>query len=256
MERDYTPETQLLYYYCEGIPRHTSVSHLDMGKIIDGLNDRRLLIYFPVFWNHDEVREFKNKFSTLINPENLFFVGSKLFKLLSIRDKRCVHWIERINLFHMYGLIRIYGYMFKTNALSFLNSVYTEQSKSIKNDFSIVSAINAKSVLENRDAKDETEFFELVQKNLYLVRDYGNYQMFYYGGIIKCIHELQANLNEQKKVPVPSSVLSLLVSCDLHYGIDTDLKTKVYDELYSLMPEKTKFKIDQIYKLVRDKLIE
>lgn len=243
---DYLPETQLLNYYCEGIPRHTNISPEDTKKIFDGIREKCMRIYFPIFWNHNEVSQLKRHNCSDIETDKLIAVTNKLSDLILSRDEDCVHWIERINIFHLFGLIRIYGSVIRDKSVQFLRSICSDMVKD-SNAFFMVSAINAKSVLEFRDPKDERDFFDLSEKYPFIIRDFGNYQVFYYGGLQACIDELSQDLYKQNKVPIPSSVLSLLYICDLHFPNDVNIKTRIYDELYSLLPSKSKMTIDKFY---------
>jgi len=252
--QDYTPESQLLYYYSEGVPRHAQALSEDAARLCSGIRNRKLHIYFPFFWNHDDVLALKMSRSVDFDPEKLLFVAERIAELVLSREQDHIHWIERINLFHMFGLVRIYGKRIPARSLAFLRPIGQMVPKSRTNSLFLVSAINAQSVIENRDPKDETEFFSIAEAEPSVVRDFGNYQIFYHGGIRKCIDELRSDLKACGKVPVPGSVLSLLLACDLRHGRDEDLKPMVYDALYSGLPEKTKTAIDRLYKQVSQKL--
>ena len=76
--------------------------------------------------------------------------------------------------------------------------------------------------------------------------------MFYYGGISECIDELLSCMHEQQKVPICGSVLSLLLSCDIHFDDEPNLKDRVRDELYSPLPESIKREVDILYMHVKE----
>ena len=162
---DYTPENQLLYYYCEGVPRHESVSTEEkVRRIHEYVSAKKVGIYFPEFWNHEEVRELKILPSGLFDVDNLIAVTTKLWKVVFYRDEDSVHWVERINLFHLFGLLRIYGKAAPAKTSDLLGSVCNRPIAGGSNSMALVSAINAKDALENRDIVDETEFFRLATR--------------------------------------------------------------------------------------------
>lgn len=255
MKSNYYPETKLLNYYCEGVPRDFDTSNLDMSKIVQALNDKKIKIYFPYYWNQHDLRNFKKKYNVQINPSLIVQVTRRLLELLINRNERSVHWIERINLFHLFGLLRIYGNINSAEVIQFVDTIISSRLKTNINNFILVSAINTKSVLEKRDLKDTTEFFNLAEHDLNIVRDFGNYQMYYHGGILNCINELQSDLGKDNKVPISNSIISLLVACDMYYGIECEYKTIIYDKLYSEIHAKAKNTIDRIYKEVQRKLL-
>jgi len=252
----HTPDTKILHYYSEGVPRGKEVSAEDMRAIITDINNTKLTMYFPQYWNHSDVRRFKALSDNDLDIESVVAVSRKLAELLLVRDSDCVHWLERVNVFHLFGLIRIYGDALNSRSLEFLTSIYSRAHAKSSVSFLLVSAINAMSVLEHRDIGDENRFFNLVRTNPSIVRDFGNYQIHYHGGIHECIQELYCDLNKRNKMPIPSSVLSLLVSCDLHYKDDPAVRQRLYDQLYSPLPTQIKDAIDRNYKFVREHLIE
>ena len=245
---DYTPESQLLYYYCEGIPRHDVISSVDIENIREDLRNRKIRLYFPFYWSHGDVRLLKKLLHEQVDPKDILYVADSISHLVLSRDESCVHWIERINLFHLYGLIRIYGASIYDEALNWIERIIKESTPSRGNALLLISAANSKAVLENRDPKDETDFFSIASAEPRVILDFGMYQIFYHGGIVPCIQELESDIKDNQKVPIPGSVLSLLVSCDVHFKHgDPKIKDRIYDQLYSRLPEKSKQAIDRAY---------
>ena len=192
----YSPEAHLLYLYSEGVPQHNSPTEEDMINLVSGLKNKKMSIYFPQYWRHDDVITFKSKFSNDIYADDLIHYLSKVNNLLLARNDEDIHWIEKINIFHFYGLMRIFGVRDKIQSLTFINK-FIDQSKYRIKSLINISAINAKSVLEERDSKDIIEVFSEFENNPYLIRDFGIYQIYYYKNIYNCINEIRNNLNHR-----------------------------------------------------------
>jgi hypothetical protein len=242
----FSPESHLLYLYSEGVPQHNSPTEEDMINLVSGLKKNKMSIYFSQFWRHDEVQCFKSRFSNDIIEDDLIHYLSKVNNLLLARNDEDVHWIEKINIFHFYGLMRIFGVRDKSRSLTFINK-FIDQSKYRNKSLIYISAINAKSVLEERDSNDIIEVFSEFKKNPYLIRDFGIYQVYYYKNIHNCINNIRNDLNHRGKVPIPHSVLALLVVCDLLYKDESILKEEIMDELYYKLTNDVKIKIDKLY---------
>lgn len=240
----YSAEAHLLYLYFEGVPQHKQITEDDMRDLVDGLKKHRLKLYFSQYWDHQAVRQFKNKFATHINQDDVFYYLNKVGDLFQSRNESNIHWIEKINFFHFFGLLRIIGNKDRTSSGSYLNN-FIKQREGKKKSLIDISALNTKCVIEERDAKDTVEIFNQIEQDPNLIRDFGHYQVFYHNGIYNCVNEFSFDMQKKGKVPIAHSVLALIVICDLYFKNEPELKEFIMDKLYYPLNESVKNKIDE-----------
>jgi hypothetical protein len=240
----FSPECHLLYLYFEGVPQHKKVTRKNMCELVEGLKSRDLRIYFPQYWDHETVRKFKLEFGDKIDEDDIFYYLSRLENLLLLRNEKNIHWIEKINIFHFYGLLRIFGKNNKEISISHIDNLIKHRKKKIKTLIDI-SALNTKYVVEERDTKNTIDIISNIEDNPGLIRDFGHYQIFYHNGIYNCINEFSMDLNKKGKVPIAHSVLALIVLSELYYKNQPEIKEMIMDRLYSHLNNKVKIKIDE-----------
>jgi len=106
----FSPETRLLDLFYKGVPIPGRITINNMKKLVCGTNNSRLEIYFSCYWKHESVLELKNKYSNKMDLGKIIDYINNVHFVINERKNRETHWIERINLFHFYGLLRILGF--------------------------------------------------------------------------------------------------------------------------------------------------
>jgi hypothetical protein len=239
----FDPECRLLHLSNEGVPIPQEVPDGDMQGLVNGLKAGQCELYFSRYWTHGDVRKLRVNYLESVGIEEVLKYLAKVYYLMAKRRDEDIHWIERINLFHFYGLLRILGTS-RIDVASHIIAGQIQGSKARRRTLVDVSAYNAKAVLDGKDPRDITEVLTLFEENPYLARDFGNYQIYYHGNILTCIDELADDLRSTRKVPVPHSVLALRFVAELRGEASAGLVERIMDRLYSPLPRDVKNRLD------------
>ena len=203
-------------------PPQSSPSNRDFKNVLTAINAGEPQIIFPWFWRHDDVTIFKEKFSGQIDQ-------SQLFKLISeiahIMDSSETHWSERVNLFHLFGVSRLFEETDK-NVLK-LQDTYR---KEFRYGLVAVSALNANYLSKHADSKDASYIIKSL-KEAQLAKSYAEYQLFYYRGFDNFVDSLEKYIGTFKEIMIPPSIWSIEKTFKLDSRHETELQDKVVARL-------------------------
>ena len=196
---DEQPESTLLVLSrCGGAQKSRPTSE-DFSVIVENINSGQAQILFPWFWTHEDVREFRSNWASKIDPDLLMRI---IIDCHEICHGKSTHWVERINLFHLYGLSRMVS--FASNDSAHLSHISTELAPGLV----AISAGNTQLI--RRDA-DTTEVMRVIKMldDRKISRLYAEYQLFYYGGIEKTIDVLSTYIGKNEETVIPAAIVAL-----------------------------------------------
>ena len=178
-------------------------------KVYWNLKARRFTLLFPWFWTHEHVRRFCTTYGKKIKGEDVSWYCVRLQKTLN--ESHDIHWLERVNLFHVYGLLRLVRdrEMMLEVLKDRLAGELTVDQKPI-NTLSDMSAHNAMAMLQASPVEGMEWFLQKLQSHPRILPFFGRYQVFYYGGAEKVVDVMKNYLSTDKNVVVPQSVAALL----------------------------------------------
>jgi len=227
------PEIELLKLAAGGVDTNLSPSLEDFEEIVKNLSDKRLVILFKWFWKHSDVVNFAEHFIKKINANNLAWYLRELSKVIG-RGVH-VHWVERINLFHVYGLSRLFD---KKAGLEIMESTfdYGERIKSIQT-LSDISACNVSLILKEAGTIDSLKVIEAMSSPS-LLSIFGLYQLFYYEGLPHLLNVLKEYVHTPKEVIIPQTIAGLFSAEPTSLIIAKAARDRIYDEILYYLPEK------------------
>jgi len=208
-----TPEASMLALARFGSEPRQSPSFSDFGIIVSSINLAEPRIIFPWFWKHNDVLRFRNKFINQIDQSKLCKIIADTSAIVDIAES---HWIERVNLFHLFGVSRL----FEKVDEEILRLQETSFSQ-IRSGLIGVSATNANLLAKGADAKDAIMVIEKLSAE-HLKRTFAEYQIYYYEGLDNLIKVLSSYIGTPKEFLIPATVNSIISSyhlTDEHYNL-------------------------------------
>lgn len=225
-QHDTYPELELLRLAARGIDSNLTPNEEDFKWIVNNLKNQKPVILFKWFWRHEDVDLFSKKYMKDIEARDLERYLQKLSKMLL--ERKDIHWIERINLFHIYGLSRLVD---KKLGLRIIESFpFFQKKESSILTMSDLSASNASLMLKDASAKDSIKLFSSI-KNSSLLSDYGIYQIYYYKGISNLLDTLVSYLPSYKQVIIPQTIVGLFEAEPHSIVLSKMIKERIYDQL-------------------------
>lgn len=192
------PESTLLVLArCGGAPKSRPTSE-DFSAIVEKINSGQAQILFPWFWTHEDVREFRSKWASNIDPDLLIRIIHDCHRFC---QGKSTHWVERINLFHLYGLLKMVELAPKAlTRLSLLSAKRTP-------DLVAISAHNTELIRRGADATEAIKVIEMLYDRR-ISRMYAEYQLFYYGGVEKTLDVLSTYIGKNEEAMIPTTILA------------------------------------------------
>lgn len=208
-----TPEATLLALARFGNAPRQSPSFSDFETVASLINLAEARIIFPWFWKHNDVLRFRDQFISQIDQSRLCQIIADTSVIIDIATS---HWIERVNLFHLFGVSRLFEKVDE--------EILRLQEKSfsqIRSGLIGVSATNANLLAKGADAKDAIMVIEKLSAE-HLKRTFAEYQIYYYEGLDNLIKVLSSYIGTPKEVLIPATVNSIISSyhlTDEHYNL-------------------------------------
>ena len=205
-----------------GAPRPRPTDE-DFSTIVDNINSGQAQILFPWFWTHEDVREFRSKWASKIDPGLLIRIIDDCHGFC--RGKS-THWIERINLFHLYGLSRMVP--LAPRDATHLSHISEELAPGLV----AISARNAQLIRRGDDATEAMKVIKMLDDRK-ISRMYAEYQIFYYGGIDKTIDALSTYIGKNEETMIPTAILALTSTFDISEHISQAITERLVSHLSS-----------------------
>jgi hypothetical protein len=194
----------------------------EMAYIVQEINPRIIKIHFPWLWKHEVVQAFSNYFAPQIDIAALSFV-------IQETEKRCLnrelHWIEKINLFRLYGLHRIIGSPISVETLRLIQKNQTNLS------FPLISARNSYSIV-NQTNKDEWARSIYAIKTRNTTRAVAEFQLYYYTNMEKLIEQMRQMANTHRESIIPIIFFSIYNT----FNIDAKTNELIQDKILTRFP--------------------
>lgn len=209
---------------CGAEPPHNRPSIKVFQNVITAINTGDPRIIFPWFWRHDEVSTFREKYSSQIDQYQLFKL---IYEIAKIMDSSDPHWSERVNLFHLFGVSRL----FEETDKKVLNIQETYR-KEFRYGLVAVSALNANYLSKRSDSKDAFHIINSLRESN-LVKSYAEYQLYYYNGFNNFIDSLEKYLGTFKEIMIPPSVWSI----EKTFKLDSRHQEELHDKVIMRLPE-------------------
>jgi len=203
-------------------PPQKNPSDIDFKNVLSAINSGELQIIFPWFWQHDDAIFFKEKYSDQIDQYQLFKIISETVEIMDTSEP---HWVERVNLFHLFGVSRLFE---KTDR----NVLHLQETYRTATRYGLVSisALNANYLSKHADSKDASNIIKRLEET-HLTTSYAEYQLFYYGGFANLVRALEEYIGTIKEIMVPTSIWSIKNTFKLNSLHETALQDKVVARL-------------------------
>ena len=227
--------TLLALARCGGAP-FEQPNKQEFESIVSNINSRKARVYIPWFLTHERVNEFSEICKGAIDVESLYAV---------IRDieARCArkvpHWVEKVNLFHLYGIFRILNIdpyesrsNMKENSASHipLSILSARNSKLITFPLSILSARNSQLITSRAGALESVKSIDLMnKKNLF--RFFAEYQLYYYGGFEQLVLTLSKYVGTEKESIIPLTIVSIRHTFSLNANANDFLNDNILSQM-------------------------
>lgn len=240
---DKQAEIELLKLAAHGIDVNLAPSVTDFNNILANLKSRKLSVFFKWFWKHSDVHEFSQKYTNRINPDDISWYLSKLIEVTTHRNS--LHWVERINLFHTFGLCRFFG---NKRGLQIIESIPGIKRRMNKiNSLSDLSASNVTLMLKESNTLDSIKLIDHIPDRS-LLKVYSAYQVYYYGGFNNLLSVLRDYKNSPKQVIIPQTIAGLFLSEPTSIIIAKNSRERIYDEILNNMPQKVVHSLEKLDK--------
>lgn len=239
----YQTEVELLNLAARGVDPNLSPNLNDFRFIVESLRNRKIVLLFKWFWKHSEVVNFSESFAEEIDPSDFEYYFIQLLKIIKKRES--LHWLERINLFHVYGLSRLLD---RRSSLKIIGdySLTTTKNKTIKS-LNDISAYNVFLMLNDAPINDSIAMIDLINTQT-LLAEYGLYQLYYYGGISQLIDTLKLYIKSPKEVIIPQTLAGLFAAEPKSLLLGNKIRQRIYDEILYSLPNKVQLKLEKIDK--------
>lgn len=168
-----------------------------MADVIQEINSTRLKIYFPNFWTRQQTVLFREIVRENLDEDALAFVIKGVETKCAMRP---THWIEEINLFRLYGLMR-----FKSSVdIQFLRT--ENQPKHLA--FPLISAKNSMIIREpENDQLVNSAVANLLRNEL--TRQHAEFTIHYYDGIDNTLDAMLSYIGTPTQGTIPVTLSSL-----------------------------------------------
>ena len=249
------PERELLDLAAEGIRFPTDSSPAEMKKLAEGLRQRRADLYFPFFWTHGDVYLLQQKYLKNVSLDDILWYIDELFRIVGNRYPDRLHWMERSNIYHTFGLIRLFGKADRKTSIRAVQKAIDFQNRSKSKSIVEISAHSTLAFLQERDAEGMKSFIEELISVPNILRFYGSYQIYYYGGFENCVTRLENYNQTSNEIFIPQSMLSLLsIRSHINWLAKSNAESIVRERLFDALRPNAKNLIERYYKYVIEEL--
>ncbi len=249
------PERELLDLAAEGISLPTDSSPAEMKRLAEGLRQRKVDLYFPFFWTHNDVFSLHKKYLKNVSLDDVLWYFNELFRIVGDRYPDKLHWMERSNIYHTFGLIRLLGKADRKTAIRTVQKAIDHQNRDKVKSIIEISAHSTLAVLQERDAEGMKSFLEELISVPNILRFYGSYQIYYYGGFENCVTRLEKYTQTSNEIFIPQSMLSLLsIRSHINWRAKSNTESIVRERLFDALGPNAKKLIERYYKYVIEEL--
>jgi len=225
--------TMSLKGYNIGLEPKTS----DYENVARALKEGKVEILFGWFWTHDHVVNLQKSSFKDVSPDDIEKYLSELYRIIHKKDD--LHWIERINLFHAFGLTRLSE---QKRALKMIEDKfgYKGDSRKIVN-LTDVSASNVSLMLKNANSIDALHLIDTLN-DAKLMALFAKYQIYYYGSKVGVLNAMKGYVGTSKEALIPHTIASMISTQRL---LEQE-KEYIYDNIIYDMPLKVRNRLMSI----------
>jgi hypothetical protein len=247
------PERTLLDLASEGVPFTRGADRKSMHHLVTSLRSRRPELYFPFFWTHADVDKLKKIFLSSISVDDVVWYLCALKEILGDRYPHKLHWMERSNLYHIFGLLRLVGKADRKVALEAIKDAFGHRLITKPKGIVDISAYSALAILEEREAREMKGFAEKLLETPRVLRFYGSYQVYYYGGLDNCVDSLAKYASYGNQIFIPQSILSLIaIQDDIAWRTQIDTVAIIKSRLFDILKPEVKRMIELGLKFISE----
>lgn len=221
----------------------SSIDEHDFVDVVSKIKQRQQVILFKSYWSHDAVKTLSSDYLVNLSDEDLNWYIH--FLLSMIENRTNTHWVERINIFHSFGLAARKNSHFMSNLI---RERYLPRCNNNINNFVDYSAINMVS-FSGDSIFSSLSIIEKLMENVKLMQGIGNYNINYYGNVIELSNIMSSYLGTSKESIVPQTIASTL-SAMIGTDYDEDEVDSVEDVL-SRLDKRTRVRINKLYRILR-----
>jgi hypothetical protein len=247
------PERTLLDLAFEGVHFARCADRKSMHHLVTCLRSRRPELYFPFFWTHADVDKLEKTFLSSISVDDVIWYICALKEILGDRYPHKLHWMERSNLYHIFGLLRLVGKTDRKAALKAIRNVFGHRVVTKPKSIIDISSYSSLAILEEREAREMKGFAEKLLENPMVLRFYGSYQIYYYGGFDNCVDGLAKYASSSKQIFIPQSILSLVaIQNDIAWRTQINTVAIIKSRLFDILQPEVKRLIELGIKFISE----
>lgn len=225
------------------IENSVEISDTDLEEIVDKIKKRQEVVLFKSYWNHEGVTKLSNKYLNRFSDDDLFWYVDFLLEMIERRTQ--THWVERINIFHSFGLAARKNPDLMRGAIL---DKYIPRCSSKINNFVDYSAKNM-MCMANGGYDESIQIIEQMSENVNLMKGIGQYNIKYYTDILSLANKMEAYLRMDRGVIVPQTVASVMaVMANTEYD---DEEIDAINDVLHRLHKKIQIKINGLLKKIR-----
>jgi len=205
------PEDHLINLAEHGVDISTTIESESnpAHKVYSNIKERHFTLLFPWFWTHQIVAQFCQAYHADLTSEDVRWYLTQLQAVMKMQ--RDVHWLERVNLFHAFGLSRLVADeapMLEIIENQFGYRPHCEHRRI--ETLTDMSAYNVIAMLSFDDVEETTTLLRKLEEQPRILPVFAKYQIYYYGGSDSLIETLKSYQSDRKAVMIPQSAAALL----------------------------------------------
>ena len=214
-------EVTLLCLAQEGEAPYKTPGKIELETLLESINKREVKIHFPWFWTHKINNDFTQKYASRVDIDSLHYI---ILKIESLSMNRDLHWMEKTNLFHLYGLCRVIKAEVPKN--SWVNNYHPKTHLAL----STLSASNSMLIQKGAEAAGAVRSINLINE-FNIQRAFSEYQLYYYGGFDALLSSLGPYLSSSKVSVIPTSLYAISKTFLFSHDVRDRLHAELIDEL-------------------------
>lgn len=210
---------ELLALAADGAPLPRPAGERDFDRIRRGLRSRKLIVYFPSYFTHEEVDGLESHVLKHLTLDDVLWYLDALMTEVGDRYPRRLHWVEVCNLYQTFGLVRLATKQRSDAELKAAREVIERalgaRRRPLILSLADVSAYSALAcidgALDRLTHRSMRDWLETLVASAGSLKAYGNYQLHYHGGLKRCLQEQgRYSRNERNQIFAPQTVVSLM----------------------------------------------
>ena len=207
----------------------------DFIRMVSDINNGKPQIIFSWFWHHDDVKLFSDNYLSKIDQDMFYKLLDETLSIVNISE---AHWIEKVNLFHLFGLSK---YVRNKDIQELQNTYQT------RNNYGLVSisALTSKYLSKEAESKDANKIMNAFEKST-AIQFYAEYQLYYYGGLENLIQKLKQYIGTPKEILIPTTLYSI----NSTFGSDQFNNAKINENIIDYLPKSTRSLLNKKLKVV------